>query len=107
MSVTVTLHVYSGRPDPTWELSDQQAQELVSRLARLEQPTLLKPRGILGNLGYRGFSIKANREAKLDPHIYVHAGIVDLNRFELNRSTGNTDLEDWLLSTAGNAVSQD
>lgn len=107
MSVTVTLHVFSGRPDPAWELSEQQAQELADRLAALDQATLLKPPGIAGGLGYRGFSIESVREKRLDPHIYVHAGIADLDRFDLNRLTGSPDLEEWLLSTAGDAVEQD
>jgi hypothetical protein len=104
MSVTVTLHVFSGVPDPSWELTDAQVQELADRIGQLKQTTMLKPPGIIGGLGYRGFSINAVREKNLDPHIYLHAGIVDLDRFDLNRIADNADLETWLLSTGAQSV---
>lgn len=106
MSVTVTLHVYSGRPDPAWELSSQQAAELADKIKRVNKTTLLKPPGIVGGLGYRGFSIDAVRERDLDPKIYLHAGIIDLDRFDANRVTDTPDLEAWLLSTSGSSVDQ-
>ncbi len=106
MSVTVTVHVYSGRPDPAWELSSQQAAELADKIKRINKTTLLKPPGIIGGLGYRGFSIDTVREKDLDPKIYLHAGIVDLDRFDANRITDTPDLEAWLLSTAGSTVDQ-
>jgi len=104
MSVTVTLHVFSGVPDPSWELTDQQAQELADRIARINKTTMLKPPGIVGGLGYRGFSVTAVRERRFDPHIYLHAGIIDLDRFDMNRVTDNSDLESWLLNTGASAV---
>ncbi|MGB1560938.1 MAG: hypothetical protein ACPHN2_05495 [Sinimarinibacterium flocculans] len=107
MSVTVTLHMYSGVPDPTWELTDVQSDELADRIARVSKTTLLKPPGIVGGLGYRGFSVTAVREKKLDPEIYIHAGIIDLDRFDLNRIADDVDLEQWLLGTAGNAIEPD
>lgn len=104
MSVTVTLHVFSGRTDPAWELTDDQAKELADRLARINNTTLLKPPGILGPLGYRGFTISSVREKDFEPEMYVHAGIVDTSRFGINLSSGDPDLEQWLLSTGGTAV---
>lgn len=107
MSVTVTLHIFSGRPDPAWELSAEQAIELADRLARIQQTTLLKPAGITGNLGYRGFSVMSVREPTFEPHVYIHGGVIDLDRFDLNRISDTPDLEEWLLSTAGDVISED
>lgn len=107
MSVTVTLHVFSGVPDPAWELTDAQTQELADRIARIDKTTLLKPPGIVGGLGYRGFSVQAVREKLLAPHMYLHSGVVDLERFDANLLVDNSDLEEWLLSTAGAAVEPD
>lgn len=104
MSVTVTLHVYSGRPDPAWELTPQQAADLADKIKRVNKTTLMKPPGIVGGLGYRGFSIESVREKDLDPSIYLHAGIVDLDRFHANRITDTPDIEEWLLSIADTAV---
>ncbi|MFS0757483.1 hypothetical protein ABC383_22670 [Noviherbaspirillum sp. 1P10PC] len=104
MSVTVTLHVFSGRPDPAWELTDDQSKELSARLARISKSTLLKPPGIIGGLGYRGFTINSVREKDLEPEMYIHAGIVDLARFGANLVSDAPDLEQWLLSTASQNV---
>lgn len=104
MSVTVTLHVFSGRPDPAWELTEEQAKDLAERIARFNRTTLLKPPGIVGQLGYRGFTVSAVRESAFEPETYVHAGIVDTSRFGLNLMSDDADLEQWLLSTAGPIV---
>lgn len=106
MSVTITLHIFSGRPDPSWELSDDQSAELVDRIAQLRRTTFLKPSGMLGMGTYRGFSIEAVRERALQPHIYVHGGVVDLDRFSINRVADDGSLEHWLLQTAGNNVEE-
>lgn len=100
MSVVVTLNIFSGRPDPSWELTAEQARELVARLKGIGRATLMKPPGIVGGLGYRGFTITSIREASLDPEVYVHRGIVDFSRFDVNRIADNVDLEHWLLATA-------
>ena len=67
MSVTVTLHLFSGVSDPSWELTDLQAQELADRIARINKTTMLKPAGIVGGLGRRGFSVNAVRERQPSP----------------------------------------
>lgn len=104
MSVTVTLHVFSGNPDPSWELTDSQSEELADRIYAIPKTTLLKPSGIVGGLGYRGFSVHAVRERRLDPHVYVHLGVVELDRFDVNRIAEDTELEEWLLATGAQAV---
>jgi len=104
MSVVVTLHVFSGRPDPTWELYPEQVEDLVRRLRSVSDRTASKPPGVFGALGYRGFTISAVGEPELEGEIYVHAGIVDLARYELNLSMNSPDLEFWLLSTGGDSV---
>src|SRR5690606_15255980 len=43
----------------------------------------------------------------LDSHVYVHGGIVELDRFDLNRTTSSTELEIWLLSTGVNSIPHD
>ena len=78
MATVVTLDVFSGRPNPTLQLSDAAETELTKRLGSLSNPTDQRPSGSIGGLGYRGFSI-----AKHDPtfvtqgHIHVHEAIID------------------------------
>lgn len=58
-----------------------------------------KPPGVMSALGYRGFSISTVGERELDAEIYVHAGIVDLGRYDINLLANSPKLEDWLLKT--------
>jgi hypothetical protein len=46
MSVTVTLNVFSGRPNPTWVLSANDAIELQDRLDGIVDTSNLKPASV-------------------------------------------------------------
>lgn len=50
----VELDIFSGRPNPSWELSVDEAAELSRRLAALIKT---ETRPDEGGLGYRGFVI--------------------------------------------------
>ena len=102
MPVTVTLHVFSGRPYPTWTISDQDAAALEAEVVQLERPTLAKPPGALGRLGYRGFSISGGAAASggAPTSLYVHEGVVDRGVHDVNVVDEARDLERRLLGTA-------
>jgi hypothetical protein len=51
----VELDLFSGRPNPTWELDDLEARQL-QRLIEIPPPTHLPPPESPG-LGYRGFQV--------------------------------------------------
>ena len=50
--VNVELDVFSGRPNPTWELDDRSGSELLARIERLPRTT---SRTTSASLGYRGW----------------------------------------------------
>jgi hypothetical protein len=50
----VTLGIYSGRPDPTWTLTDEEAADLETALAALPGAVGEVP---VGGLGYHGFTV--------------------------------------------------
>lgn len=104
MTVKVSLYVYSGRENPAWELSGGQADELRDRIGNLTRTSLEKAPGQLGGLGYQGFEITAEREAGLEPRIFVHADVVDLGGAKVSLRDQGGSLERWLLSTAGDEV---
>mmetsp|Transcript_684 Transcript_684/g.2426 ORF Transcript_684/g.2426 Transcript_684/m.2426 type:complete len:116 (-) Transcript_684:196-543(-) len=58
MSVRVTALLFSGRQDPTWELTPEEAAELASRLAAAAQ-TATKTDDV-NRLGYRGLSVRTD-----------------------------------------------
>ena len=107
MPVIVTLHVFSGRPDPTWLLPDDQAAAIEERVAALQRHTLAKPPGALGRLGYRGFSLTRLRAdaGRVPLDVYVHEGVVDRgSRLDVNAIDENREIEKLLLQSAGKSV---
>lgn len=72
-SVTVTLGIYSGRPDPSWTLTDVQVAALVGRLASLPATTGSAPHG---GLGYQGFSIVVRQPGQPDQTLVAFRGAV-------------------------------
>lgn len=98
MSAVVTLDIFSGVPNPTWELSDREISQLRELIGRLQNQTLLKTPAVAGSLGYLGFRIDLNRE-NLDPVISVFKGIVDLERFAPSKFDPDREIERFLLNT--------
>lgn len=103
MSITVTLHIYSGRPDPRWTLSAEQEKALTAALARGEagvQGAARPPKG----LGYRGFTIRTATKGVRPSRLHLHDRL-------LARAPGDAlglpdhGTERWLLDSAGPAVS--
>src|SRR5689334_1218391 len=106
MSVNVTLMVYSGRENPSWDLSTDQVGTLRERLSGLRGTTMERPEGMLGGLGYQGFAINANQEMDIEPNIFVHNNIVDLGPNSVALRDNGNSLETWLLDSAGSAINQ-
>lgn len=101
MPIEVTLNIFSGRQNPNWALSAAQEKDLLDLLETIKTPTLSKPSGVTGRLGYRGFILRRSREFPQGGlRLFVHEGIVDLGQDEENRRADNRDLERWLLGTA-------
>ena len=61
---TVTLLLFSGRPDPTWELTPGEVAELVPQLRKFESAVELS------TLGYRGFRVQSD-DPELPPNVIV------------------------------------
>jgi hypothetical protein len=105
MSTLVILHVFSGRPNPTWTLDDNQVAELSERITGIRRLTTNKPAGSLGHLGYRGFSVRRETGSPAGRlGLLIHEGVVDQGQDEPNLLAGNREIEEWLLLTAGARV---
>ena len=52
---TVTLDVFSGRPNPSWTLAPEQVRELQDRIKALSMPLAGEPD--VPDLGYRGVTV--------------------------------------------------
>lgn len=63
MKVSVELDVFSGRPNPSWELNTSESGELLKELSLLPEVEKNKAEFFDG-LGYRGFIISVLNELK-------------------------------------------
>jgi hypothetical protein len=97
VSLTVTLNIFSGRPNPVWSVPEGASDELSQRMAAISNTSNLKPAGVVSGLGYRGFTVRRQE----DPNsIYVHAGVVDPGFASPTLVASDREIETWLLSTA-------
>jgi hypothetical protein len=95
----VTLDVFSGRPNPSWELSAQEASELARRITGL---TPINQSPGEGGLGYRGLIISnPGKVAGFPPQMSIFNGIISISR---NRHTTHyhdtNNVERWLIEQA-------
>jgi hypothetical protein len=71
--VTVSLGIYSGRPDPSWELSEAQAVAVVDAINALPTTTGTPPQG---GLGYHGFTVVMHRAGHADETLVAYRATV-------------------------------
>jgi len=101
MGASVVLSVYSGRPNPRWQLDGDAENDIVRRLASLPtDPVTEVPRR--PTLGYRGFTIELSGGDGADRNIVVFGASVREGK-TIRRDAGH-ELELQLLETAPQAA---
>lgn len=100
MGLQVTLNIFSGLPNPVWNLTASQESELLSRLTGLQSAHTqsFKPPG----LGYSGFVIRNDESPNSPEPIMVYDGLIRWGG-EVYKDT-QRDLEKWLLNTSGSSI---
>ena len=105
----VVLDVFSGTPNPNWELSPQLQSEFLRKISELG--TIEKVQKHNNGLGYRGLIVQEKvNHGKKERRFEVNNGTIQV--FENNESTHilndqNREVEKWLITTAPNSVDQD
>ena len=98
MTMRVELQVFSGRPNPTWVLSDTEAADLTTLIKELA-PIPGKPRC---GLGYHGFKVVADGGPFAS--LSVDQGIVARRNVNVEMASsfadGGRHIERWLVETA-------
>jgi hypothetical protein len=110
----VTLDVFSGRPNPTWTLSDKDERELISRVAGKAVSAVHESEG---HLGFRGYIVST---ASDNDETAAAAGLPDMFRIASASFGGIVpdpaqlaqplsaeevgDAQQWLLATVAGAV---
>jgi len=91
---TVTLLIFSGRPDPTWELA---AGEVVALIPHVQD---LGPAPEISTLGYRGFLVRSDDPGMPREVVVRHAP--KLERLLLR--TGEQRLSPDIFRVAADAI---
>jgi hypothetical protein len=94
----VELDLFSGMPNPTWVLTNAEADSFVKQLAALPRTSA---RELSGNLGYRGFIVQCAQGADTEL-IRIQKGTVHMSKGVAHAYASDEDreLEQWLLNTA-------
>lgn len=95
--VEVELDIFSGMPNPTWELTAGEADRFLKQLAAKAQTSA---RELSGNLGYRGFIVQVTQEDKTQL-IHIQTGTIHMSigATKVYAKDGERELERWLLNT--------
>lgn len=108
MPTIVTVLMYSGKPDPSWELTDKQSQQLSSLLKEKKELTFEMSALSAGILGYRGFVIQSINEPNIPIRTYCFDGIIDfVDQKQSNFIDRNSQIESFLLETSSNFLTQE
>lgn len=99
--VSVELDVFSGRPNPVWNLSEAQCAEVEQHLDQLPK-TAGESLQSLPGLGYRGLIIHYENQQGVRDSIRVYKGISQSEQLQLQDP--DRKLERWLLSTGQDLV---
>lgn len=99
--VSVELDVFSGSPNPVWNLSEAQCAEVEQHLDQLPE-TAGESLQSLPGLGYRGLIIHYENQQGVRNTIRIYKGISQSERLQLQDP--DRKLEKWLLSTGQDLV---
>lgn len=91
---TVTLLIFSGRPDPTWQLTAEEVNELIQKLRDVDSAEELS------NLGYRGFLVQSDDPGM--PSKMIVRNLFEVERFLL--ATGNRVLDPEIIQAVDQAI---
>jgi hypothetical protein len=106
-NAVVTLDVYSGRPNPTWSLSEAMTAELLRRLQALEASKVDAPE--FDGLGYRAVRAELQDQAKSVAVVSASRGLVTLEQAgqRFRYADSGRQFELWLVNTGTGHVSPD
>jgi hypothetical protein len=96
MAATVTLNIFSGRPNPRWILEDAAVDELRERIFQKPELTASAPPGSVTGLGYRGLEVRFDDSAE---PVHIHGGVVGTLAASPNLVDTGREVERFILKT--------
>lgn len=98
ITIEVVLDIFSGRPNPRWMLSEEQIEELKTKIGAFPSAKPKTPPG----LGYRGMRvINISKMAGIPNQIIAYNGVLAITeKGKINYYEDNNKIEEWLLNQA-------
>lgn len=107
MATTITALIYSGRPNPSWSLTDEQTQKLENLISNQKNRVKGLSVSHLSLLGYSGFLIHPTATSKIPSTVLVFDGIIDFFGAELRSHLDDEyAIERFLLQTGQSILSE-
>ncbi len=96
--IEAMLDIFSGRPNPTWKLSENQVDELKTKLGTFPSAESKAPSG----LGYRGVRlVNIGKIANIPDRIIAYNGVLAITEKGItNYYEDSNKIEEWLLDQA-------
>jgi hypothetical protein len=97
--IRIELDIFSGRQNPSWELTEKEATEMLGRMKNLPSSPLPL---IVPGLGYRGFIVSNQDKIEgLPIQIRIYNGTITTTENEfVNYYEDINKIESWLLEQA-------
>jgi len=108
----ITLDVFSGRPNPSWRLSEKNAQQLLERVANKALPPL---DAVENTLGFRGLTVTATSDDQLPDNVtdsfrlggsFLADYVSPKSKFSALSGEETDSAVSWLLSTGQHIVDE-
>jgi hypothetical protein len=104
-SARVTLGIYSGRPDPAWELTKDETDKLVTFIDQM--PPALGP-APQGGLGYHGFTVEITGVDGSIANVTAYAAVISIaGGVDRRKIDDGKHLERFLLETGRPTLTAD
>lgn len=108
MTVIVTLDMYSGRPNPSWEIPDDALEKFRSLINKQRDISPLSSPASAGMLGYRGLIVSHEDKSSHLNSFRAFDGILESPSLDTpNYVDHDSEIEEFLISQAGPALSDD
>ena len=108
MKIHVTLNIFSGRPNPQWELSQGQTAQFLKKILKLKTKENFHFDSSNDQLGYRGLIIEEANFGQILRRFYISNGTVNVteNKSSYILEDKEYSIEKWLLETSPNYLSE-
>ena len=108
MPIIVELDMYSGLPNPAWELSESEAETLTQILSKPRQSSAQRSPAVFSKLGYRGFILTPVADTHLKSPARVFDGLyAPESAGQPSYVDDDSEVEKFLLNAGKRVVSEE